>query len=185
MNERGVIDLLSARGAKSYVLEVIETNARAAALYRDVGFEERRRFQCWTFEASALREGGPAARHPPPRELANANLDTLAAWSDIEPSWQNTLASIRRAPEPYVVLGDDRGAAIVFPRSGDLALLAVRGDARRQGIGSQLLTGCAARAAKALKILNIDDRDAGIAAFMAAAGAKPLVRQIEMIRPLR
>src|SRR5262245_45527561 len=36
---------------KRYVLEVIETNERAAALYRDLGFQETRRFQCWTWEA--------------------------------------------------------------------------------------------------------------------------------------
>src|SRR5437870_1257688 len=34
--------------AKRYILEVIETNERAAALYRHLGFVETRRLQCWS-----------------------------------------------------------------------------------------------------------------------------------------
>src|SRR5207253_4619796 len=90
------IELLRARGLSSYVLEVIEANERAAALYRAVGFDVRRTLQCWTYEA---REKTKA------KELANAALDAIAANADVEPAWQNSLASIRRAPEPYVVLG--------------------------------------------------------------------------------
>jgi len=170
------IEALRARGAASYQLEVIESNDRAAALYRNVGFEERRRFQCWTFEATQKVKT---------KELANADVDAIAKNADIELAWQNSVTSIRRAPESHVVLGDERGAAIVFPRSGDLALLAVQRDARRQGHGTHLLNAAATRAAKPIRILNIDDRDEGIAAFMSAAGAKPLVRQIEMTLSFR
>lgn len=172
---KGVIDLLAARGSKSYQLEVIEANERAAELYRAVGFEERRRFQCWTFESS------DNLVPPTTSELANTDLDSIAASADMELSWQNSLPSIRRAAEPYVVLGDERGAVVIFPHSGDLPLLTVRRDVRRQGIGSRLLRGAAKRAAKSLRILNIDDRERGVAAFLEAAGARPLVRQIEMI----
>jgi len=176
-----VIELLEARGATSYLLEVLEANERAAALYRSVGFEERRRFQCWTYEAGS----SPQVAGSRAKELANADLEAIANLADVELAWQNSMASIRRAPEPYVVLGDERGAAIFFPRSADLAFLAVHRDHRHQGIGAQLLDAAAVRAAKALRILNIDDREAGIAAFLTACGARPLVRQIEMIRLAR
>jgi hypothetical protein len=36
-----------------------------------------------------------------------------------------------------------------------------------------------------MRILNVDTRAAGIAAFLQAAGAKPLVRQLEMERESR
>src|SRR5436305_3252672 len=45
--------------AKRYILEVIETNERAASLYRALGFVETRRFQCWTWEE---RSGGTPDR---------------------------------------------------------------------------------------------------------------------------
>jgi ribosomal protein S18 acetylase RimI-like enzyme len=162
--------------AKRYTLEVIETNHRAIALYRSLGFEEPRRFQCWTFSSSEKTKA---------KELANVDLDAIASHADMPLSWQNSLASIRRARESHVVLGDDRGAIVFFPHTGDVPLLAVRRDARRQGIGTSLLNAAATRSAKPLRIMNIDDRADDIAAFLTAVGAKPLVRQIEMMRKLR
>src|ERR1043166_9257057 len=38
---------LRERGAKQMVLEVLEENAKAVALYRALGFEVTRRFDCW------------------------------------------------------------------------------------------------------------------------------------------
>jgi len=160
----------------TYVLEVLEPNVKAIALYKALGFEETRRFQCWTFEAKERAHV---------RELANVDLDEVRRWADVDPSWQNDVASIRRAREPHVALGDEHGAAIVFPKTGDLPLLAVEQGGRREGRGRKLLNAAATRAAKPLRILNIDDRDAGIAAFLDNVGATRTVRQIEMIRSLR
>jgi len=167
--------------AKRSILEAIESNYRAIALYRSLGFEEARRFQCWTY-ALPMEDRRP--RLSTARELANADLEAIAANADMPLSWQNSLASIRRAREPYVVLGDDDGAIVFFPATGDVPLIAVRRDARRQGIGSRLLAAAASRSAKALRIMNIDVREEGFAAFMSAAGATPLVRQLEMVRTL-
>jgi ribosomal protein S18 acetylase RimI-like enzyme len=159
--------------AREYVLEAIETNARAIALYRSLGFEERRRFQCWTFEAQ---------RREKITELANADYDALLGWADVEPSWQNSPASIRRTIEPHAVLGNDDCAAVLVTSSGDVPLLVVRPEARRRGLGTRLLNACATRANRPLRIMNIDDRAADIAQFLDSAGARRFVRQIEMAR---
>ena len=165
--------------AKRYILEVIETNTRAESLYRQLGFVETRRLQCWTLAGSGWRVAGgvgcvpPATRHPPP-----------ADWFDMPPSWQNSPASIRRASEPYETFGDDRGYIIVFPSNGDVPLLAVRRDQRRKGIGRSLLAAAAAHVGKPLRIMNIDDLATGITAFLEHCGAKRLLRQIEMVRSL-
>jgi ribosomal protein S18 acetylase RimI-like enzyme len=155
-----------------YVLEVLENNTRAIALYASAGFVETRRLACWTYD----RRG----EHLP--ELPTPDLAAIAARADVELSWQNSVASLQRAHEPYVVLGDDDGAALVFPGSADLPLLAVAHDARRRGRGTRLLGAAAARASRPLRILNIDARATHIADFLAAAGATPLGRQIEMVR---
>jgi ribosomal protein S18 acetylase RimI-like enzyme len=159
--------------AKRYILEVIETNERAAALYRELGFAEERRLQCWAYESNAPRidQGG----RPP------MQWDLWRSWWDMEPSWQNSIASMRRASEPFTAIGDARGYAIVFPSNGDLPQLAVRRDTRRQAIGRSLLDSAVAHAGKPLRILNIDDRDAEIAAFLEQCGAKRTIRQIEMV----
>jgi ribosomal protein S18 acetylase RimI-like enzyme len=169
------------------VLEVIETNAPAAALYRALGFVERRRLQVWTYaapagapDAGSDAAAGAAADIP---ELAAPDLDAITADADVELPWQNSIASLRRAVDPYVALGDDRGAAIIFPGSGDLPLLCVRRATRRRGHGTRLLAAAAARAGRPIRTM-VDDADAGIAAFLEAAGAARLVRQLEMVRAL-
>jgi len=169
---RALLDaVINSVDARSYVLEVLEPNTGAIALYAAAGFVETRRLQCWTFD----RRGA---------ELPELSIDlaAIAANADVELAWQNSLASLRRAPEPSVVIGDECGAAVVFPGSADLPLLAVSRETRRRGHGRRLLAAAAARASRPLRILNLDARDAGIAGFLAAAGASPLVRQIEMVR---
>jgi len=156
----------------AYVLEVLEDNAKAIALYRAAGFVEVRRLQCWTYAGEA-RPGAIAV---------DPDLDGFAAEADVEPSWQNSMSSIRRAPEPPIVLGDARGIVVVFAASGDVPLLVVRRDARRRGHGRNLLAAAANAAGKPLRILNLDDRATGIAAFLEAAGATRTVRQLEMVR---
>ncbi len=165
--------------AKRYILEVIESNERAAALYRQLGFVETRRLQCWTYEG-----GGRAIMPVRTDRIVCPPLDMIRSWCDMVPTWQNEVASIRRAPEPFVVLGDERGAAVLFLSNGDVPMLAVAREHRRHGVGRALLNAAAARAGKALRIMNIDDRDRGIAAFLERCGARRMVRQIEMVRAI-
>lgn len=175
--------VISGVSATRYVLEVLESNTRAIALYQSAGFAIARRLQCWTFAASGA--GASSVPTDLPTDLPDGeavDIAAIAAHADIEPSWQNSPASLGRAPEPYVVIGDAHGGAVVFPESGDLPLLAVARDSRRRGHGRRLLVAAAARASRPLRILNLDDRATGIAAFLAAAGAVPLVYQLEMVR---
>ena len=160
--------------ASRYILEVIETNERAAALYRSLGFAETRRFQCWMFDG---RPGFSSAG----RAEARPTIEQIEAWTDMSLSWQNSVASIRRASEPYIVVGDERGGGVVFPSNGDVPLLAVASKHRRKGLGRALLGEACAVAGKRLRIMNIDDRQEGIAAFLDRCGAQKLVRQIEMV----
>jgi ribosomal protein S18 acetylase RimI-like enzyme len=163
-------------GCEGYVLEVLDNNPSAIALYRDLGFKEVRGLQCWSYES----ERGLSTPSPP-EGRAEA---TPYVW-DVQPSWQNSTASIARANQARTILGDDDGYAIVFPETGDLPQLAVRREARRRGVGTRLLNAAAHVAGKPLRIMNVDERDAGIAAFLERAGAKRTVRQLEMLRPLR
>lgn len=166
-------ELLRAAGAREYVLEVIDTNTRAVELYRATGFVETRGFQCWRYESSSLQVFESSSVEKP-----------TPSWRDVEPSWQNSDVSIARARDPHTLLGDANGYAVVFPSNGDLAQLAVRRDARRRGLGTRLLRAAAELAGKPLRIMNVDERDAGIASFLARSGATKIVRQLELIRPL-
>jgi ribosomal protein S18 acetylase RimI-like enzyme len=181
-------ELLRNAGATRYVLEVLEPNVAAAALYREVGFAETRRLDCWVWSAVAAATAFVSDSAAPEHTKAAAAAAALQreTWWDVQPSWQNSTASILRACDRYVVLGDDDSYAIVFPSTGDVPQFAVRREARRRGIGTRLLQDAAAIAGKPLRILNVDanvdGRSEGIAAFLAALGAQRFVRQIEMER---
>jgi ribosomal protein S18 acetylase RimI-like enzyme len=172
---RASFDVLRTAGVRTYILEVLVQNTAAIALYESLGFTPTRLLQCWTYNATSRTVI---------TELANADLDLIRSWCDFAPSWQNDVPSLRRAHLPYVVLGNEDGAATVFPDTGDLPLLAVRPDARRHGLGGRLLAAAATRANKPLQIVNVDGREEGIAAFLERSGATRLVAQLEMSRPL-
>lgn len=173
------------RGVGRYVLEVIETNGAAVALYRRLGFVETRRLQCWTLAMPEAAAVGETAADASITEVAKEQaLEVLAAAlqeRDIEPAWQNSLTAMRRAVEPPVVLRDERGGAVaVFASSGDLPLLCVPRAARRQGRGKKLLAAAQARAGRSLRIINVDERGRGISELLTAAGATRTVVQLEM-----
>jgi ribosomal protein S18 acetylase RimI-like enzyme len=164
--------VIASTAGAPYVLEVLETNAKAIALYEAAGFVQARRFQCWMYAGEAR----------PGAIVTDPELEAFAAEADVELSWQNSMASIRRAPEPPTVLGDAHGIVVVFSANGDVPLLAVRRDARRRGHGRNLLAAAANAVGRPLRILNLDDRATGIAAFLDATGATRTVRQLEMVR---
>ena len=174
-------DLL--RDCATYTLEVLEANERAAALYRSLGFRETRGLQCWRYE-SQRRKVSKSQRIDAPTPLRHCDSETLRLWWSVLPAWQNSTASIGRAAEEHMTIGDDDGYAIVFPGNGDLAQLAVRPESRRRGTGTRLLEEAAALAGKPLRIMNVEDSDAGIASFLERAGATRTVRQVEMVRTL-
>jgi len=163
---------------REYVLEVLDNNPRAVALYRELGFREVRGLQCWSYEAQRLT--GAEAQ----RAVSLCASAPVSLWFDVQPSWQNSPTSISRARSPHVILGDEDAYAVLFPENGDLAQMAVRPEARRRGRGRALLEEAAQLAGKPLRIMNVDERDPGIAAFLENAGAKRTVRQLEMVRAL-
>lgn len=168
-------ELLTARGCTDYTLEVIDSNRAAESLYRQLGFRETRGLQSWTFEERdsepPTRAGGP----PPP---------DYEQWWDFVPSWQNANASLARATDEQLFVGDEDSYAIVFPATGDLAQFAVRPSMRRRGLGRRLLAQAHALAGKPLRIMNVDENASTLAAFLERVGATRLIRQIELVRAL-
>jgi ribosomal protein S18 acetylase RimI-like enzyme len=177
-----ILPRLRDAGARRYLLEVIETNTRAVALYESLGFTTTRPLTCWKRETGNV-VSGIAIRPIEP------DWDLFASFLDVAPAWQNSEASLRRARDPRIILGafdGDQlaGYAIVFPLTHDLAQLAVRRTHRRRGLGAALLDRAAVEAEGMVRILNVDARDAGIGAFLQASRAEQFIRQREMAHPI-
>lgn len=174
--------LVAAAGAGRYLLEVLTTNAAAIRAYRRAGFEVTRELRCFEVDPPPARPGVEVAE-------STFDPDAMAPLRDHEPSWQNGDEAIARAGAPSVTLeardaAGLAGCAVLFPGTSDLAQLAVARRARRRGVGTALLAAARARCGRPLRVLNVDAGDAGAGAFLAAAGARETVRQLEMaLRP--
>lgn len=183
------LERLGAEGIVQYLLEAITTNEKAVVIYRKLGFETVREFQCWQVSAS---EGSVIAPEWLRIQSATAvDWHQAGSFCDVFPSWQNSTASILRSRDRRTILhaevdGQFVGFAALFPESGDLPQLAVHRDARLRGIGRSLLLH-AARLSESgtLRVINVDDSSPGPNTFLRKLGARSTVRQFEMRRIIR
>ena len=150
--------VLRERGCDTYVLEVIDTNEKAIALYERLGFRETRGLQCWLYES-------PSGK------------DVTSEKVNLQPSWQNSDASIGRATDRHVRIGNAENHLILFPSSGDVPQF-------RGVITTALLDDALSLAGRPLRILNLDERETAFARFLEDAGARRIVRQKEMAKSL-
>lgn len=180
-----VLDEARGRGDARMILEVIDANHAARALYEKVGFRARRKLVGYT-----ATEGPATAHTPAPMDTAVV-ARRLVQW-DIAGApdlpWQmapETLAGMTAPASGHAL--DDAAVAVVTeaPKGVLLWTLAVRPDARGQGLGTRLVQGLRARfPGKPLRIIPILPEGLG-EAFLARNGfARDALGQLEMASPL-
>lgn len=192
---QGVFRLLVPRlrriGIRLQLVEVLRTNQLAADLYRMMGYRIQRRLD--SFRRSAPLDD-PLA---PQLDDLVLSLRDEADWPQFQtfwdwvPTWQNGPASIERAGYSRRIVvallkGKCVGYGIFFPRSGDIAQLAVHRDFRRRGIASAILCSLPDpdTAPRSLQAMNIDHRAQATADFYTRHGFDPYIGQYEMSLPL-
>lgn len=183
---------LKEAGIERYLLEVLQHNAPAVAVYRKSGFETTRALAYHRADRERVAERLKGLRTPPValRAVAPEQLEAAVQFRDFEPSWQNGFASVVRAAGDLELTGAYDGCRLVGyciaePASGDIAQIAVARDRRREGIGSHLLAhAVAAATSPTIKIVNTEVGCASIEGFLAALGIGEQGRQFEMTREL-
>jgi ribosomal protein S18 acetylase RimI-like enzyme len=136
------IEAARKRGERKLVLEVINSNERAAALYTGLGFEVTRKLVGFGRSGKlAAQEAGRAAECG----IATA-VDMLQRFADANPTWQTDPRCFRKEEAPLKGFTFDGKAAALLDDSGkDVRLygLAVDPAYRRQGMGRTLADGLA------------------------------------------
>jgi ribosomal protein S18 acetylase RimI-like enzyme len=128
-----------ARGERTMVLEVIEGNAPAVALYTKLGFQPRRRLVGYRWEVQ-IPEPSDLLEEIDPLDFARA----VAREGEPDLPWMLTAETLSAfsAPSRAFRLEDRAYAMVGDPAAERLALtgLVVARDHRRQGWGSRLLS---------------------------------------------
>lgn len=182
---------LRAAGIRQYLLEVLQHNPAAIAVYRKMGFEVTREFNYFGQEKQRIRtpEKRPAFPHAL-RPAGTGSLRHLARFHDFRPSWQNDDDSVARAGGELVGFGlyrgdEPLGYCICEPSTGDIARLAVAPGCRRQGVGSALLRHALDTiTADSVKVVNAEPGCEALTRFLDAMNIPINGKQFEMVREL-
>lgn len=184
---------LKAAGVEQYLLEVLQHNAPAVAVYTGVGFAVSREFNYFKQTLSELRL--PAAHLPQGYSIRPIGLDStedMMKYWDFIPSWQNSFDSVGRKLADFLLLGAFQqttgslaGYCIFDPVSGDITQLAVDKGHRRKGIASALLEQAKHQIrGQVMKLTNTEVSCQGITAFAEYIGLVLGGKQFEMIKAL-
>lgn len=183
------IPYLRKAGIGQYLLEVLQHNTKAVSVYRNIGFETTREFNYFRQENQKIRfEIKDIPYVIKPIDINNYHL--ISSFWDFEPSWQNSLESIRRSPESFISLGafDDKklvGYCVFEPASGDITQIGVDKPYRRKGIASLLLHKMLEwNKCNSVKAINTDIGCESITGFLQAKNIALGGKQFEMMRKI-
>ncbi len=178
-------------GIAQYLLEVLQDNEPAIAIYKNAGFAIGREFNYFVQNVDKLRLDAKSL--PPGYSISDTTLNEskklMAMW-DFAPSWQNSPEAIGRKPEDFKVTGIFNGPelvgyGVIEPTSGDIPQLAIARNHRRQGLATcifrELLKN---NGASTVRIINTDINCSSLTFFLENNGVISSGRQFEMIKYL-
>jgi len=181
------IPFLREANIKQYLLEVLQHNAKAISVYRNLGFETTREFNYFIQKNEKINfELKPVPCSIKPIDINE--IHSFSAFCDFYPSWQNSFESIQRVAEDFVSLGaflDNKliGYCVFEPISGDVTQIAVAQQYRRKGIASLLLHEVIKlNKNDAVKVLNTDILCSSITEFLKAKNITATGKQFEMVK---
>lgn len=183
------IPFLREAGIRQYLLEVLQNNEKAFAVYRRMNFEVTREFDCFrqTVKQIAHRKTNTDCMV----ELVHPEAIRQAQQAcDFNPSWQNSIESIERGSAALTCLaafldGKMVGHCVFDVHTGDLSQIAIRKEYRCKGIGSRLLQEATGRMkTDFIKVLNVDSKTSAMPAFLQSRNIPLASKQFEMILPL-
>lgn len=159
------------------LLEVVETNIYAIALYEKIGFTFKRRFKCY----KKIKELDVETEV----EVAEGNMEEVDfSFSDFHPCFLDSEEHLKRGNEKVLLArngsGDLEGYLILQPHLGRISQIAVDRIHRHNRVGLSLIRKAQMLADKPLSIMNIPEDEIGFDVFLKSCGFENQVNQFEM-----
>ncbi len=184
------VPILKEACVKQYLLEVLQTNKVAVKLYQNQGFAITREFDYYAREKGNIEVTTKQVENLEIREIEIPQQNFIEECCDFEPSWQNSIESIKRRVEDFIILGayfknELIGYTISQLNTGDITQLAVKNKYRRKGVGTILFCHILKKIpGEIVKIINTEKGIESIRLFLNSLGWKPSGHQYEMIKTL-
>lgn len=188
---RKSLPVLKAHQVSQYLLEVIRTNTKAFDLYRNAGFKVTREFDYYVSSKDKInfpRLNLTEEYHI--RETEEPDLELYQSFWDFDPSWQNSIESIRRKKDHMTILEMIRqdeivGYGIIESQTGDIPQFAIAPSFRQKGLGSILFKQLIQLTkAHEIQLINIDPVCTAFKRLMLRFGFSPGFGQYEMVLEL-
>jgi GNAT superfamily N-acetyltransferase len=182
-------------GFENYLLEVLQTNTKAYELYLAKGFKVIRGFDVYRCEVDQLKisqklTGDRTIKIT--KDAEDIDWTLFKSFWDITPSWQNSIASIKRTWEDFEVFRayDQEtciGYLLLEAKTGDIPQFAVHKAYRKKGIAASLIKRAAENRHEKyrLSFVNIDSTYTPNCNLLKKLGARLAVRQYEMLKVLQ
>ena len=183
------LPFLQKAGISQYLLEVLQNNQKAIAVYRRMNFEVTREFDCFR-QTKELIDNQKLNTSCIIKPINSHSVRQAQHDCDFNPSWQNSIESIERGISELTCIGaflDEKmvGHCVFDAHTEDLTQLAVSNAYRRKGIASRLLQeAIAGLKTDFIKILNIYSENQTMPAFLKSKNIPLASKQFEMVLPL-
>jgi len=157
------LPVLKSNGIEQYLLEVIKSNTGAFNLYKKEGFKVVRELDYYHINKYDIIYRKPIDQSGFKfRVIEKPDWKLLKSFWDFQPSWQNSIDSLKRKIEFLKILcayknSELAGYGIIESHTGDIPLIAVSGKYRRKGLASSLFRVIINYSdVQSLKLINAD-----------------------------
>lgn len=181
---RFIRPLLAVEDVKKCRLEVIEGNTPAIHTYKKLGFKKVRELDC--FHGTLDIKIPDHLSDIQVQTIDQPNWGLIPSFWNMQPTWQNTIAAMKRSLHHQQFVGLYKGKllvayGIVNPKKGRIGQFGVRPAFRGQGLGKLLFSELSQVGKKALTTINIDRQDRETIRFLEAIGFSRYIKgQLEM-----
>ena len=186
-----VNELCVSNGISVVQLEVIQDNVGAVHLYKKQGFQVKRSLNCYRLSEKLVElDTNTGWNLYQVEKMDKEQWNLVKSFWDCIPSWQNGEEAVCAVEDSFgytfvEVGGILVGYGIVDKVTGDILQLAVDCRYRRRGIATAILQDLQNQSKKSsLTVINVDEKDEGLNAFLKQMGFHVYLTQYEMVKAI-